>query len=114
MRENIQLKLRTHEDNALIKLKKKLLEIQPDSEIILYGSKARGDDDKYSDIDILILVGSPICKNLKTKIREIVYNTELEYDVVFGTIIENRNFWQSPIANAMPIHWNIDKEGVVL
>ncbi|MFQ5834866.1 MAG: nucleotidyltransferase domain-containing protein, partial [bacterium] len=35
-------------------MKKRLKEEFPDVEIMLYGSKTRGDDEEFSDIDLLI------------------------------------------------------------
>ncbi len=109
-----QTKLKENEREALLELRDKFLQRFSDAEIIIYGSKARGDDEKYSDIDLLILVGSLVDRKLKEEITEILYDIELKYDVVFGVIVENRDFWNSPLANAMPLHWNIDRDGVLL
>ena len=109
-----QIKLKENESKALFELKERLLQRFPDAEIIIYGSKARGDDEEFSDIDLLILVESQINRELKENITEITYDMELKYDVVFGIIVENRDFWKSPLANAMPLHWNIDRDGVHL
>lgn len=109
-----QLKLKENEQMALQEMKQELLEKFPDMEIILYGSKARREEEKFSDIDLLILVDSQINRNLKEKIGEVKYQLELKYDVVFGTIVENRNFWKSPLAMTMPLHWNIDRDGIRL
>lgn len=106
--------LRLNEQRALCELKEKLLRRFPEIEIILYGSKARGDDQEFSDIDLLLIVDSQVNRHLKEEITEIKYELELKYDVIFGIIIENRNFWKSPLANAMPLYWNIDREGIRL
>lgn len=107
-----QLDLKENEREALKELKKRLLQKFPDAEIVLYGSKARGDYEEFSDIDLLILVNLEVTRRLKEEITEIIYDIGLKYDVVFATIVEDRNFWASPLACAMPLHWNIDKEGV--
>lgn len=112
MRTLKELNLKENERKALQELKERLLERFPDAEIILYGSKARGDFDEESDIDLLILIGSPVNSKLEEEITHITFDIELNYDVVFGKIIENKDFWNSPLANAMPLHWNIDREGV--
>jgi predicted nucleotidyltransferase len=109
-----QLALKENEKRALQELKGRLLQRFPDAEIILYGSKARGDFDEESDIDLLILIETPITSGLEEEITHITYDIELKYDVVFGKIIENKGFWNSPLANAMPLHWNIDREGVLI
>lgn len=109
-----QIKLKENESMALFELKKRLLQRFSDVEVVIYGSKARGDDEELSDIDLLILVESQINRKLKEEVTEITYDIELKYDVVFGIIVENRDFWKSPLANAMPLHWNIDRDGVRL
>ena len=112
MKNIAQLKLKENEKMALQELKQKLLKSFPDVKVILYGSKVRSDDEEFSDIDLLILINSQVIRRIKEEITEITYDMELKYDVVFGIIIENRDFWESPLANAMPLHWNIDREGV--
>ena len=50
------LNLKDNEIKAIAELKKRVLQLYPDAEIILFGSKARGDYNKDSDVDILILL----------------------------------------------------------
>jgi len=107
-----KINLRENEKNALRELKERILERFPNAEIILYGSKARGDSNKESDIDLLILVESLVNTKLEEEIFHISYQIELKYELVFGEIVENKDFWNTPLANAMPLHWNIDREGV--
>jgi predicted nucleotidyltransferase len=107
-----KISLTENEKNALRELKERILERFPNAEIILYGSKARGDSNKESDIDLLILVESLVNTKLEEEIFHISYQIELKYELVFGEIVENKDFWNTPLANAMPLHWNIDREGV--
>ncbi len=112
MKKLDQLNLKGNERKALEELKEKLWEKFPDAQIILYGSKARGDAGKESDLDLLVLVKSDVNSRLEEEITEVTYDLELKYDVIFGTIVENKNFWDSLLAKAMPLHWNIDRDGV--
>lgn len=107
-----ELGLKDNERKALIELKERLPQRVPKVEIILYGSKARGDFVKESDIDLLILVESPVTSKLEEDITHITFDIELKYDVVFGKIVENKDSWNTPLAKAMPFHWNIDREGI--
>jgi predicted nucleotidyltransferase len=109
-----KIHLKDNERKALYELKERLLKKYPEVEIILYGSKARGDFDKESDIDLLILVKSLVNTRLEEEITHITFDIELNYDVVFGKIVENKDFWNMPLSKVMPLHLNIDKEGVYL
>lgn len=58
------------EKEVLEKLKTVLNELLDDSvKIILYGSKARGDDTSFSDIDVAIIVKG-LTRELKNKILD--------------------------------------------
>lgn len=73
----------------------KFLDRFPRTQVILYGSKIRGDDKKFSDIEILILLDEEIDAELEKKVLDIAYDIELEFDVVFGVMIESKGFWDS-------------------
>lgn len=109
-----RIDLRKNEKKALEELKEKILRRYPDANIILYGSKARGDFDRESDIGLLILISQKINTKLEEGIYHISYEIELKYNVVFGEIIENKEFWKTPLANVMPLYQNIDREGIAI
>ncbi|MBC8386989.1 MAG: helix-turn-helix domain-containing protein [Actinobacteria bacterium] len=106
--------LKENEKKALLELKERLLEGFPDAKIILYGSKARGVFNKESDIDVLIILKNKVDDSLREKIFSISFKIELKYDVIFGILVESEDFWNSPPAKAMPIHGNIDREGILV
>jgi predicted nucleotidyltransferase len=114
MRDITQINLVENEIKALRGFKQELLTRFPEAEVTLYGSKARGERAVDSDIDLLILVDGPVTREVKEEIVSIAYELELTYDVVFGLLVEDRSFWQSALARAMPLHWNVDREGVLL
>ena len=85
--------------------------------IILYGSYARGDFNKSSDIDIMIL--TDLTDDEITEYRDKIwsYAYDIEYDNAFEISlspliknINNYNYW----LEAMPFYMNIQKEGVIL
>ncbi len=106
--------LNKKESNAISKLKYELLKSFPGVELVLFGSKARGDFMDFSDIDILILVDEEVDCELKDKIIEIAYDIELENDIVFGFIIENKKSWRSSRYRVMPLYQNVEREGIVI
>ncbi len=88
--------------------------VEPGAEIILYGSRARGDAGPESDWDLLILVDGPVDGDRKTAIRHRLYEVEWDSDEVLTSIIFNREDWHSPLYQAMPFHQNVDRDGIFL
>lgn len=106
--------LNKKELDALSKLKNELLKNFSGAELILFGSKARGDFTDFSDLDVLILIDRKVDYEIKDKIIEIAYDIELENDIVFGLIIENKKSWRSPRYKVMPLYKNVEREGAVI
>ena len=80
---------------------------------MLFGSKVRGDSDADSDIDILVLTDLVVDHKLEIAVRDIAFDIELQYDVIIGLVVMNRTFWDTK-GRGMPLHWNIDREGVAV
>ena len=55
IKDNINSDVVTANDKNLIKIKEETNNILPDSRIILFGSRGRGDFDKRSDYDIIVI-----------------------------------------------------------
>ncbi|MBU4293897.1 MAG: nucleotidyltransferase domain-containing protein [Actinobacteria bacterium] len=110
----LKTNLNDNEKKALNLLKENLQKRYKISEIILYGSKARGDSEKESDMDVLVILENEVNDNLREEIFNLSFEIELEYDVIFGILIEQKDFWGSLRAKSMPIHWNIDREGITV
>ena len=83
--------------------------IDPQAKIILFGSRARGDDQHGSDWDFLILVSKEATEDFKSKIRDSLIDTELEAEQVISTIIFSQKQW--PDYSITPLYKNISKEG---
>ena len=112
--DSISPSLRENEKLALRKLSKDIGVLYPDAEIILFGSRARGEGTHESDLDILILISHAVDEKVSNSINDVSYPIELEYDVVFGKIIEEKSKWNSPIYKVLPLHQNVDREGIRL
>jgi predicted nucleotidyltransferase len=89
-------------------------EVEPDAEIILYGSRSRGDAVIESDWDLLILVDGPVTDERTDRIRHQLYEIEWESEVVLSSIIRNREEWNSGIYQTLPFHQRVEQEGIKL
>lgn len=83
--------------------------------VILYGSYARGDYEKNSDLDIMILtdLSDEEIVNIRTQIWDIAYDIGLKNDIIISSLIKNindYNYW----LDTLPFYMNVQKEGVVL
>ena len=85
--------------------------------IILYGSYARGDFNKSSDIDIMILtdLNDEEIIEYRTKIWDYAYDIEFDnnFDITLSPLVKNIdkfNYW----LEALPFYMNVQKEGIVL
>lgn len=83
-----------------------------ETRLILFGSAARGDYDKNSDIDVLVLINGAVNNEIEERVFNCSYDVELENNVVFGIVVYSGEFWDSPAAHVMPLHKTIDREGV--
>jgi predicted nucleotidyltransferase len=104
--------LKKNELGALRELKETLSNKFNEVDLILYGSKARGDFAEFSDLDVLVLTGTEINNDLEEEIFNISFKIELKYDVILGIVVYPKVFWNSDLGISMPLHWNIKKEGI--
>ncbi|MBE5922893.1 MAG: nucleotidyltransferase domain-containing protein [Lachnospiraceae bacterium] len=81
--------------------------------IILYGSIARGDSTKESDVDIALILHADLEEDEKNRFIHWNAEMDLKYGMVFSIVdIEKDNLekW----GNVLPFYKNIQDEGIVL
>ena len=98
----------------LEQVKRAVREIEPDAEIILYGSRSREDSRTQSDWDFLVLLDGPVNDERTDRIRHRLYEIEWKCDEVLCSIIRNREEWSSPLYQSTPFCRNVGAEGIVL
>ena len=83
--------------------------------VILYGSYARGDYNKDSDIDVMILTdfSDEEIEEYRDKISDIAFDIELDTGLIISPIIRNIDIFNVR-TNYIPFYHNVEKEGVVL
>lgn len=102
----------SHKEKILKKIIGVFTKNDPDSEIYLYGSRARGDEKKTSDWDLLILLNKKnISFETETRFMDDLYEIELETGEVISPLIYSKNEW---IENhsITSLFESIQKEGI--
>ncbi len=114
MRTLDDLSLKNNEKEAICEATRMLKRRFPIKEVILFGSKVRGDDDPESDIDLLLLTTRPIHWRERHSIVEALFEIEMKYDVVISIIVNSATDWNAGPRSVLPIHEEIDREGVTI
>ena len=99
-------------DHWLYRLKAEILKIEPTAQLILYGSRARGDAKPDSDWDLLLLTEKPkLSFEERMKILRPITVQELELEEVLSLQIFNISEWHSKF-RITPYYENIQREGI--
>lgn len=102
-------------ENQLTDLKESLKLLLGDSliKMVLFGSRARGDYDEDSDIDIAIIVRS-LSKELKNEIFNQVAEIELKYLRSISSIIFSETEFNRLKERERRVALDIESEGILL
>ena len=80
--------------------------------ITLFGSKASGRDDAESDIDLLVLTSRKLDWRERDAITDALFDVEMANDVVISTLVLPAEEWENGPYRVLPIHDEVDREGV--
>lgn len=83
--------------------------------VILYGSYARGDYNKNSDVDIMILTDLSFeeIEEYRDKISDAAFEIELKTGIILSPVVKNIEKYNVR-RKFVPFYKNVEKEGVVL
>ncbi len=88
-------------------------DIDPMAEVILYGSRARGDERPDSDWDILILTNYASNLAIERNFRNKLYDLELETGEAFSVFVYSKDDWQNK-QRITPFYQNVLQDGLRL
>jgi uncharacterized protein len=103
-----------NQPQLLAKLKQMVLAEYPAAEVLLFGSRARGDATEISDWDFLILLEGKVSDAEKIRLHTHIFQLELETGELINPIIHTRQEWRNPLIQATPLYKNVVQEGVLL
>jgi predicted nucleotidyltransferase len=101
-------------EQLLQKVKQTIQRIDPQAEVILFGSRARGDARPDSDWDFLILVSKEDTAAFREQIWDALYEeVELPFMQIISALIHEKEDWQE-VHRVTPLYHNISKEGSLI
>ena len=104
---------RAADTELLRRCKQAIRSVVPDADVILYGSRARGDAADDSDYDLLVLVDRRADPAIHKRLISSIFPLE-ENGAVLTLSVHNRDRWNSELYRAMPFHEDVDRDGVLL
>lgn len=112
MKTIYELALMDNEKEAIQEATKLLKETFPVKKVILFGSKARGDDDPESDIDLLLVTERSLHWTERPATIYSLFDLGMKHDVIFSILDTTGSDFDNGIFTAFPIYQEIVKEGV--
>lgn len=95
------------------KIKEYVKAIDPEAEVRLFGSRARGDAREDSDWDILILTPKAVNLKVEQAFRHKLFELELEYGQAISTFVYSNADWNGKY-RVTPLFHNIKEEGILI
>ncbi len=84
------------------------------SKVILFGSKARGDHDEHSDIDLLVVASKLLHWKEEKAIVGALFDIGMEYDVIFSPLFTSVDEWENGMFREFPVYQEISRDGAVV
>lgn len=101
--------------NALKEIRTRIFaEIEGIKELILYGSVARGDADRESDVDLLVLTDHPFTRKERHRVTDLVFEINLDYETNFSTLVVDITSWETGMFTVLPLKDEIARDGIRL
>ena len=96
----------------LARVKQAVHEIEPEADILLYGSRARGDAHVESDWDFLILLDGVVDDARTDAIRHRLYDIEWDCGEVLCAMVRSRQEWDSSLHQVTPFAKILREQGI--
>ena len=96
------------------KIKNSVKETAPNATVILYGSQARRDYKKNSDVDILILLDKEkITREDEKRVKYPLYDIEFETGTIISPLVLTKSDWETR-HRITPFYDNVLRDGILL
>ena len=114
MKRLSELQLSTPLRDALQEVHRRITSEFRVERLVLFGSLVRGESDEESDVDLLIVLAEPPTYQVRDRITSLILDINLEYGTNLSELIVDRQTWDSGLPATLPIHKEIEEEGIRL
>ncbi len=105
--------MKSRNKNITQLIKERIHKVEPEAKVILYGSRARGDNRTDSDWDLLVLTNLPVDLQKERLLRNELYDIELDTEETISLIIYSKAEWEKH-QRITPFYQNVSNEGILL
>ena len=112
MRSIAEVPLSARDRQAIDEASTALRAILAVERIVLFGSKARGDDDGESDIDLLVVTRERTTSSDRDRVVDAIFPIELRLGVALSPLLVSGDDWRTGLIAFHPIHAEIEEQGV--
>jgi len=101
--------------NILLEIKRRVAEVEPSAQVLVYGSYARGEQGPESDVDLLILLpqGDKVSYDEGMRIKSPLYRLEWSTGTMISPLVYTRKEWLER-HKGTPFFYNVQREAVSL
>ena len=103
----------SEQDKILSQIKSSIEKEDSTADIILFGSRARGDNKPFSDWDILVLIDNIKTTDAEDRFRNNLYDIELEIGQIISPIVYSKDYWLNKLKYS-PLFNSVTREGIRL
>lgn len=82
--------------------------------IVLFGSVVWGQPDEESDVDLLIVLREHPDHKIRNRISNLILDVNLEYDTNLSGLVVDQQAWDEGVLSVLPIHAEVEEEGIQL
>ena len=114
MKEIDQAHLREPDRRMAVEASRAIKARLPVEQVILFGSKARGDDTRDSDMDLLVLISGERPPDASHRVWEALWDVQMRYAVGLSPLVVSADQWREGLYQATLFKDEIERDGVVL
>jgi predicted nucleotidyltransferase len=107
-----QLPLADEDRAAVLEAARVLAGALPVERVVLYGSKARGDDRADSDIDLLILTTRPLSVAEGFQVTDLLQPVQHRHHCIISPLRLSAEEWYHGVYQVLGIRHEIDRDGI--